>query len=201
MGKRQPWPDFLRQVDEKLARVERQLHGQNLAPVRESIRTLCTQVTRSNSTNQARELLNEPGKVLLPDWNAKVEVVQTLVFDCLAIEGFLTRTQADDLHTVFAELVRLLREGTTPYKRSQIAADAVMAIKCYLSERGGRKRRGPPSEHDPAMDEKLVVEWKRAKAAGITREGFCKSQRISLKQLTAAQSRLRWHKGKKPDAE
>jgi hypothetical protein len=197
IAEHQQWSDQLSQLDERLARIQRLLEKQNLAPAITAIRGLCEEMTRSEDTNQAMKLLNEPGKVLLPDWKGKYGVVQTLVFDCLAASELLTKAAALDLHDVSFELVRFLRDGSTAVKRSQIAPDAANAIKRYLSERGWPKRRGPKVKHDPANDKKLLAEWERAKGAGVTREDFCNSRGISVKQFTDAQGRLRYLKGKK----
>src|SRR5882724_7844613 len=129
------WTDFLSQLDRELNELRDELAQTDLTRARVSIEAICERLTREVTTDQAKRMLDEPGKVLLPGWKEH-GTVYTGVFDCLAASKYLTSTQADDLRYVFGEAVDFLRDGTTPYKQAESAQKMRNAINRYLSERG-----------------------------------------------------------------
>lgn len=64
-----------------------------------------------------------------------------------------------------------------------------------LEKRRKKKRRGAPQTHNPEEDAKLVAHWQAAKGQGTSRQEFCRSRRITVKDLVQAQDRMRYHKG------
>jgi hypothetical protein len=55
-------------------------------------------------------------------------------------------------------------------------------------------KRGSPAKYGSAADAKMCEDWMAAKAAGATREDFCRSRNMRVGDLIAFQDRVRYRK-------
>jgi hypothetical protein len=69
------------------------------------------------------------------------------------------------------------------------ADEGVQAVK------GRARSRGRPHSLDPKEDEELIERWERARLSGVERKTFCRDEKITVKDLQAAQTAERRRKG------